>query len=151
MRRDMEDGMELQEIDRIRTDHDYIWARLPFLAPMAAKVARECRGGQDGCGELAALVAELRTLLLDHLEREERLLARLADEQDPARVSGALALLHDEHLAVGALLARIRDRLDVLGDRACATERALHGELALLDRHVVNQLAVEEQALRVAR
>ena len=132
------------------THHDYVWARLPYLVPMAAKIARECRQGRDGCAELAGLVVDLRSLLLDHLDREERVLATLAREADSSFVTERITALHVEHLEIGDLLERIRP-LTLLdppeGAGACATERALHRELALLDDHVRCQILLEERVL----
>jgi iron-sulfur cluster repair protein YtfE (RIC family) len=137
--------MDRADLDRIATDHDYIWARLPFVAPMAVKLAHECRTGQDRCSELVELVVELRALLLDHLEREEHTLACLAPDVHLARAE--LASLHEEHVLIGALLARIRAALDgIPGDR-CSTERALDSEIARLDHHVRIQVALEESIL----
>lgn len=137
--------MHRADLDRIADDHDCIWARLPFLGPMAVKLAAECRTDQDRCGELCALVLELRALLLDHLEREEHTLAGLASDVDLACAD--LASLHEEHLAVGELLGRIRAALDRLPGGPCSTERALRRELARLDGHVRTQVIIEERIL----
>ena len=134
----------------VAAHHDYVWARLPYLVPMAAKVAQSCRQGGDGCAALAVLVGDLRAVLLDHLDHEERVLATLEREADPDFVTERIAELHAEHLAVGELLDRIR-AAGVLephaGDAACAVERALHRELALLDDHVRWQILLEERLL----
>jgi iron-sulfur cluster repair protein YtfE (RIC family) len=130
--------------------HDYVWARLPYLVPMAVKVARHCRRGGDGCAALAALVGDLRAVLLDHLDHEERILSTLERESDPAFVTQRIAALHAEHLAVGTLLERIRAAGVApphAAGGACAAERALHRELALLDDHVRAQILLEERLL----
>lgn len=137
--------MRPAELDRLAADHDAIWARLPFLGPMAVKLAEECRTGQDRCAELAALVIRLRALLLDHLDHEEQTLALLAPDVGLARAE--LASLHEEHLAISELLGHIRAALDRIPGDMCPTERALRGELARLDRHVRGQVEVEERIL----
>jgi iron-sulfur cluster repair protein YtfE (RIC family) len=71
----------------VAADHDYVWARLPYLVPMAGKIARRCRQRGDGCTEMAALVAALRSVLLDHLDHEERVLSTLAREADAELVT----------------------------------------------------------------
>lgn len=131
----------------IAAQHDYVWARLPYLVPMAAKVARLC-GPDDGSADLVGLLVQLRLLLLDHLDREEHMLSVLDDESDPGRVIDCIAALHAEHLAVCHLLERIRT-LWSLDHHAAdgATERALHHELGLLDDHVRKQIALEERLL----
>ena len=133
------------DLDRIADDHDCIWARLPFLGPMAVKLAEECRTGQDRCGELAALVIQLRSLLLDHLDHEEHTLAGLAPDVGLARAE--LACLHEEHVAIAALLGRIRAALDRIPGDLCPTEQALRSELGRLDGHVRDQVAIEERIL----
>ena len=134
----------------VAAHHDYVWARLPYLVPMAAKVARHCRQGGDACATLAALVADLRSILLDHLDDEERILATLEREADADFVAERIAALHTEHLVVGTLLERIRAAAVIephVEGAACAAERALYRELALLDDHVRSQILLEERLL----
>jgi iron-sulfur cluster repair protein YtfE (RIC family) len=134
----------------VASQHDYVWARLPYLVPMASKVARQCRHGGDGCAALASLVAELRSVLLDHLDHEERILSTLVGEADPKLVMEGIAALHAEHREVVHLLEGIRQvgLVDKHAcDGACAAERALHRELALLDDHVRWQIVLEERLL----
>jgi iron-sulfur cluster repair protein YtfE (RIC family) len=136
----------------VASHHDYVWARLPYLVPMAAKIARRCRRGGGGCAALAGLVADLRSVLLDHLDHEERLLATLAGAADARFVKERIADLHAEHLAVSELFARIRAVGLVdhhADDEVCGAERALHRELTLLDRHVRAQIVLEESLLAV--
>lgn len=116
---------------------------------MATKSARLCRN-DDGCADLAGLLVQLRSVLLDHLDREEDILSALADEADAGLVIERIAALHAEHLAVGDLLERIRALSSVdhhAADDACAAERALHRELGLLDDHVRRQIELEERLL----
>jgi iron-sulfur cluster repair protein YtfE (RIC family) len=108
-----------------------------------------CPGG-DGCASLAVLVGGLRAVLLDHLDHEERILSTLEREADPDFVTQRIAVLHAEHLAVGELLERIRAAGVVelhVDHAACAVERVLHRELALLDDHVRAQIRLEERLL----
>jgi len=122
--------------------HDYVWARLPLVVPMAITAAR--RRGDRTSHELACLVVELRPLLLDHLDREERL---VVDHETAATT--ALGM-HSEHVAVTAMLDHIRD---VTGptfhprNGADPTERALYVELARLDHHVQAQITLEEHVM----
>ncbi len=134
----------------IASNHDYIWARLPYLVPMAAKIAKQCRLGDRHCADRAVLVAELRSILLDHLDREEHLLSSLVGEADPRLVAERISGLHAEHHAVAALLDRIRALASVdrhTGDDACNAERALRDELAAMDDHVRRQIVIEERVL----
>ena len=131
--------------------HEYVWARLPFLVPMAHRVAARCRESGRGCEELAPLVGELRAVLLDHLEREQSILEELAAEPDSSAIVEGIDRLREEHREVARLLGRIR-RAWRAGhrpedDATCDTERALHRELALLDRHIRDQVVLEEEIL----
>lgn len=129
----------------IASSHDYVWARLPFLVPMAVKLARTGRDAR--LDELAHLLADLELLLLGHLGREEA-------ELDARGAVGTLlrARMHTEHAAVISQLAAIRT---IVGDDyrarddADATERALFDELARLDLLVQRQIELEEQLMAV--
>jgi iron-sulfur cluster repair protein YtfE (RIC family) len=129
----------------ILSDHDYVWARLPFVVPMAIAAARH--RGNRASHQIVQLVRILQPLLLDHLDREETMLVGRAAENvaGPSR-----DLMHEEHVAVTALIDQIR-----VATRTCncacgdadPTERALHLELARLDTHVRAQIAVEERLM----
>lgn len=125
--------------------HDYVWARLPFLVPMAIAAAR--RRGDSTAHELARLLRDLRPLLLGHLDREERLLGGTEPASVVTRIRDGM---HSDHLVVAALLDHIRD---VAGDGfhardgADPTERALYLELARLDEHVQAQITLEEHLM----
>jgi iron-sulfur cluster repair protein YtfE (RIC family) len=127
-------------IDRlVAHHHDYVWARLPLVVPMAITAAR--RRGDRTSHELACLIVELRPLLLDHLEREERL---VVDHE-----TAALGM-HADHVAVTAMLDHIRDVTGPAfdpGNGADPTERALYVELARLDHHVQAQITLEEHVM----
>lgn len=134
----------------VATHHDYIWARLPFLVPMAAKLTRECGRSSPACARLAELVSELQTLVLGHLERDERDLAALAQSRDPAVVRRRLATMHAEHRALGDLLGQVRGAAGLhqkTSASACATERALYGELERLECHLRSQVLIEREIL----
>jgi len=123
--------------------HDYVWARLPFVVPMALAAARG-RGDRTG-DELARLIVELGPLLLGHLDREERVLL------DPTSVTTRIREgMHADHVRVTDLIDHIRNlaghdyhaRTD-----ASPTERALYLELARLDQHVQAQITLEEHLM----
>jgi hypothetical protein len=127
----------------ILSDHDYVWARLPFVVPMAIAAAR--RRGDRAAHQLVQLVRILQPLLLDHLDREETMLLGEA----AAKVAGPNhELLHEEHVAVTALIDQIRCAASAHnGTGDDPTDRALHLELARLDTHVRAQIAVEERLM----
>jgi iron-sulfur cluster repair protein YtfE (RIC family) len=128
----------------IATHHDHVWARLPFLGPMAARIERE-RGPARG-GRLRRLIGELHALLFAHLDREDRVLIAIAR-------SGAgrgASRLHAEHAVVVDLLDRIRGEVGGgfrPGPDAGPTERLLCAELSELDDHLREQIRLEEAVI----
>ena len=130
----------------IATHHDHVWGRLPFLAPMAARV--DCDRAPEV--RLAPLVTALHDLLFAHLDREDRVLLAIANDQRPADLPARAARLHDEHRVASELLDRIRAGLGdsyAASDAAGPTERALRAELADLDAHLRAQIQLEEALL----
>lgn len=130
--------------------HDYIWACLPFLVPMAAKLAKACCGSGPECARLGEIVAELRAVLLDHLAHEERTLSAMSTQRDPAFTRACLAEMHREHALIKELLERARAAAGLPGVAsadACPTERAFLSQLTFLDDHVREQIWVEDQVL----
>ncbi len=131
--------------DAVANHHDYVWARLPFVVPMAIAAAR--RRGDGTAHELARSIVELQPLLLGHLDREEALLAHRASASVTTRIRDGM---HADHLAVISLIDHIRF---VAGSEyqaragADPTERALYLELARLDDHVQAQIALEEHLM----
>jgi iron-sulfur cluster repair protein YtfE (RIC family) len=130
--------------DAVANHHDYVWARLPFVVPMAIAAAR--RRGDGTAYELARSIVELQPLLLGHLDREEALLAHRASASVTTRVRDGM---HADHLAVIALIDHIRFVAAEYQARAGAdpTERALYLELARLDGHIQAQIALEEHLM----
>ena len=128
--------------DRLVEHHDYIWARLPFVIPMAFAVAR--RRGDHRSQVLARDLVTLRPLVLDHLTREERALALRSARAIRER-------LHADHLGLAGMLGHLRDDAAeaYLGPDRDATERLLFAELAVLDMHLVEQIALEDRMLDV--
>ncbi len=125
--------------DRIVEHHDYIWARLPFVIPMALAVAR--RRGDPRSHALARELVALRPVVLDHLAREEVALALHSARAISDR-------LHADHVALATMLVRLReDAADASSADQEATERRLFAELAQLDLHLAEQIALEERLL----
>lgn len=126
--------------DRLVDHHDYIWARLPFVIPMALAVARRRRDPRSHA--LARDLVALRPVVLDHLAREEQALALRSAHTICDR-------LHADHVALGNMLAHLRDdAADASSGREQeATERRLFTELARLYLHLEDQIALEERML----
>ena len=115
--------------------HDYVWARVPFLAPMAAAIAR-CR---PSAKDVARRLRGLGSLLLDHLGEEERLFAGDKDAAVGLIGNGMMG----EHLMISTALDEIRDAV-ARWPVPSELERRLGSELALLDQHLQAQIALEE-------
>lgn len=134
--------------------HDFIWARLPFLVPIAAKIAQTCGGTGQACFELAQLVERLRSVLLGHLDREEKLLSRIRTSADDQLIIAQVDELRREHRDVQDLLERVCDSAGLPHmppAHACPTVHAFYEELTGIARYVRSQIQVEDEILgRVA-
>lgn len=131
--------------------HDYLRSALPFLRPLAAKVARVHGDHNPRLLALDEAVAELTATLLPHLDQEERELfpALLSPESDPSLRARLLESMTAEHHAVAELLERIREAtLDFsLPDWACNSYRTLFAELETLERDVFTHVHLENHVL----
>ncbi len=122
--------------------HDYVWARMPFVVPMAAAVAR--RRNDAMAQELADTLRLLYASLVAHLDREERFFARSGRAN---AVEWVGADLHADHMMVGSMLDRIRQLATSLlakHESSSPLERGLYAELACLDAHLSTQMELEE-------
>lgn len=135
----------------IREHHEYLRDALPFVCGLAAKVARVHGERDPHLVELAAIVTELATALVPHLDTEEQVLfpALMARSPDRGVVAAELAAMQGDHLAVGALLGRMRDAAQDyhLPDGACTSYRTLYAELARLETDVLRHVHLENHAL----
>lgn len=131
----------------VAAHHDLLWARLPFLVPMAAKLAKNRCGDKGSYLEIVSLVVELKTLVLDHLEREEKTLSLACENGDANLLAESVDALHREHVAIRALLDRVRAAAIRPLVSGCATERALHHDLERIDQHVRTHIIIEEEIL----
>lgn len=131
--------------------HGYLRTQLPFLAPLAAKVARVHGDLQPELREIHTTFMELKGALEPHLDEEEAVLfpAMLAHEPDRELIGRELASMHREHLAVGTLLERLRA---LSGDYkvpewACNSYRTLYAELQALEGDVLRHVHIENHVL----
>jgi regulator of cell morphogenesis and NO signaling len=131
--------------------HDYLRKALPFVHGLGAKVARVHGEREPRLVELATVVAELCDALMPHLDMEEQVLfpALMARSPHPALVATELGAMHDDHLAVGALLSRLRDVTDDfrLPAEACTSYRTLFGELEVLEGDILRHVHLENHVL----
>lgn len=127
-------------LDRWVSDHhDYVWARMPFVVPMAAAVAR--RRNDPRSHELADALRVLYRSLVAHLDREERFFEKAGRAN---AVDWVGADLHADHLMVCTMLDRIRELAASLHEGTSPLERELYAELARLDAHLSTQIEIEE-------
>ncbi|WP_437641042.1 iron-sulfur cluster repair di-iron protein [Sorangium sp. So ce854] len=132
--------------------HAYLREALPFVRPLAAKVARVHGEHNPKLRALDGAVGELSETLLAHLDDEEANLfpaLRSAGASVDPETTRALAAMRDEHLAVAKLLGIIRDASDdfALPDWACGSYRALFGELQAIERDVFQHVHLENHVL----
>lgn len=118
---------------------------LPRLTAMAEKVEL-VHAGKPGCPDgLGAHLADWTRDVVDHLEKEERVLFPSLGSPDRA-VAAALTREHDDHAA-----ALVRTRA-LTGDlvpplHACTTWRALYAGLEHVERELMEHVHIENHVL----
>lgn len=126
------------------THHRYLKQELPRLSELAAKVSRVHGDKHLELVKTAAVLAEIRADLEPHLRREEEVLfpmiRRLASSTDRptlpcGSITNPIAVMEEEHTAVGALLEQLRALTGGYQAPAdtCASTQALMAGLAELE------------------
>ena len=132
--------------------HRYLREALPFVATLAAKVARVHGESNERLASLEAVIDELRETLEPHLDHEEASLfpALVASKRDSEYVERELGAMLSEHQDVGALLWRMRAAADdyLVPDWACRSYRALFAELEKLEADVLAHVHAENYVLK---
>ena len=132
--------------------HAYLRKALPFVRPLAAKVARVHGDHNPALRDLDAAVGELAEVLPPHLDEEERVLfpALVAGAADRAAAAKQLDAMASEHLAVAGLLQRIRAAADDfrVPDWGCNSYRTLFSELRQLESDTFTHVHLENHVLR---
>lgn len=130
--------------------HGYLRRQLPFLVPLAKKVARVHGEHDPRLIELLEIVTALSDALLPHLDEEEKVLfpALLGSRPDVA-LGTELDAMKSEHLAVGDLLHRMRVLTAdfAVPDWACGSYRTLFAELEDLEGDVLAHVHLENHVL----
>lgn len=131
--------------------HGYLRVALPYVGPLAAKVARVHGEHNPKLTALHDTFVELAEALLPHLDQEETVLfpALVAKAPDRAIVRKELAAMHEDHLAVGALLGRLRELSDAFTtpEWGCNSYRVCMAELAALEEDVLRHVHLENHVL----
>ncbi len=135
----------------IAKHHQYLHRTLPFLGPLAAKVARVHGNREASLRQVAAWVDTLATTLEVHLAEEERALfpALLGRRTRQSDVNTMLKAMRSEHDSVGEMLASLRAAAAdyVAPEWACASYRTLMAELAALEADTLRHVHVENHVL----
>ncbi len=138
-------------IDHILTAyHEPLKEELPRLESMAAKVA-DVHG--DGYPEtlppLLSVFRELEAELLQHMEKEERVLFPMIKNGQGEMAAGPVACMEDEHRSAGDALSEIRRLTNDfrVPEEACTTWRALWHGLAALETAMHRHIHLENNIL----
>jgi len=119
-------------------DHqDFIWARVPVLAPMAETIARR----REVAREVATRIKALGQMLLDHLDAEQRM---LASDGAAAAASWVGTGMLGDHMTIATALDELIAVVARWDGPATVLERRFGDELAVLAEHIYAQIALEE-------
>mgnify|MGYP001270310141 CR=1 FL=1 len=131
--------------------HEYLRRVLPFLGPRTQKVARVHGDHNPKLRDVDAAFRELSEALLPHLDQEEEVLfpALMSRNGDRAVIAAELASMHADHLAVGAILQRLRTAADEFRtpDWACNSYRTSFAELEALEADILRHVHLENHVL----
>ncbi len=131
--------------------HEYLRKVLPFVKTLATKVGRVHGDHNPKLRDLDVAVTELALALVPHLDEEEQALfpGLTAAEPERAAIARQLDAMQDEHLAVAALLERIRAASDdlTLPSWACNSYRTLFAELGQLESDIFAHVHLENHVL----
>ncbi len=131
--------------------HGYLRRQLPYLGPLVAKVAAVHGSKNERLAELDEAFRELAEALEPHLDREEEVLfpALVSCRPGAAVIRRELDDMHADHLAVGALLSRIRAATDgfTVPEWGCNTYRVVARELEALEGDILRHVHLENHVL----
>ncbi len=135
----------------VATHHEYLRSAIPFLRPLANKVARVHGDSEPRLRELRDTVTELFDALEPHLELEEQqVFPAMMAKADPAAIAAGVVTLDTEHLEVGAMLHKMRDLTDDFTppEWACNSYRTLFSELHQLEGDTLRHVHLETHVLK---
>jgi regulator of cell morphogenesis and NO signaling len=122
---------------------------LARLEAMALRAHERHGATNPELGEIHAVVTELRSRMVEHLDREERVLFPAVLRGDADALAAEFAVAEDEHSVVGDLLARLRavSRNFRPPEGACNTWRGLFHGLEELERDTHVHVHLENNLL----
>lgn len=129
--------------------HDRLRSEIPELVLMADKVER-VHADKGSCPRgLAQHLRSAQAAVIDHLEKEEKVLFPMIVGGHGAMVSGPVFVMEREHDDHGRALARTRELTNDLTPpaEACATWRALYLRLAQLETELMEHIHLENNVL----
>jgi len=131
--------------------HGYLREALPALRPLADKVAHVHGPHNPKLVPFARTLHAVADALEPHLDQEEQVLfpALMSRAPDPALVARELAAMHEDHLAVGSMLAELRALSDgyTTPEWGCTSYRTLLNEVEALEMDVLRHVHLENHVL----
>ncbi|KGE85860.1 MAG: iron-sulfur cluster repair di-iron protein [Phaeodactylibacter xiamenensis] len=145
----------------VNVHHTYVTEKVPLLKQYAAKVAKVHKDSIPASKEVKTYLDALSEELLDHLQKEERVLfpyiKRLeaaiqqptADRSAFKGVSGPIGQMELEHEFAGEMMSKIRAATDDFTppDFACNTVRVLYKMLEEFERDLHQHVHLENNVL----
>lgn len=136
------------------THHGYLHGELPNLVRLADTVRDVHREHHPELVEVASLVTEIVAAFEPHLAAEEKDVFPTIAKLKPGTagdeaLAGRIATLVDEHLALGAQLARLRELTSDYRtpEDGCASYNLLYERLALLESDTHMHIHLENNVL----
>jgi regulator of cell morphogenesis and NO signaling len=129
--------------------HAPLRSELPALVAQAARVEHR-HSATPGCPRgLSDLLECLHQRVLEHLEKEERVLFPMILDRFGKRAAGPVRVLEEEHDEHGRNLGRIRQFTNNFTppSHACASWRALYLRLAALESELMDHIHLENNVL----
>ena len=134
--------------------HGYLHAELPDLVRLADTVRNVHSARHPELADVAAVVAQIVASFEPHLAAEETEVFPAIAKLEPGTagdeaMAGKIATLVDEHTALGAQLARLRELTDGYRTPAdgCASYRLLYDRLAALESDTHLHIHLENNVL----
>lgn len=136
----------------VQRHHRYLRDVLPFLVPLARKVAPVHGAHSPNLLDVRDLLEELAEAMLPHLDREEQVLfPALLAERGPYDdiIRAELNSMHDDHLAVATILEALRNAAHdfTLPESACTSYTTLYRELSTMEADIFQHVHLENHVL----
>ena len=135
----------------VRRHHCYLRDTLPFVLPLAEKVARVHGAHNPRLLDVTDAVESLAEMLLPHMDREEQVLfpALASGSPSPALVADELATMYQDHLAVAKVLETLREASEefAVPEWGCTSYATLFRELSRMVTDTFQHVHLENHVL----